>query len=138
MAIYHLHMQAISRLGGRNGRSAVACAAYRAGQALQDHKTEEIKDYTYRQGVQETFILAPEGAPGWVHDREELWNHVEASETRINSRLAREIDIALPRELDAQQRAELVREDVHTEFVQQGKRQKVCLPSFEGAPCWRR
>lgn len=39
LATYHLHMQAISHHGGRNGRSAVACAAYRAGQVLQDRKT---------------------------------------------------------------------------------------------------
>ena len=43
-----------------------------------------------------------------------------ASETRVNSRLAREIDLALPRELNAEQRRELVLEYVQNEFVQRG------------------
>lgn len=122
-------MQAISRSGGRHGRSAVACAAYRAGIALQDSKTREIKDYSERGGVVETLILAPPGSPDWVHDREQLWNAVEAKENRRDSRLAREIDIALPRELSKQQQSELVRDFVQTQFVDQGMVADVAIHS---------
>ena len=76
MAIYHLHAQIISR---KAGRSAVACAAYRAGQKLQDERTGEQFDYTRKRSVVESMILAPEEAPEWVRDRAQLWNQVEAS-----------------------------------------------------------
>ena len=45
---------------------------------------------------------------------------MEASETRVNSRLAREINIALPRELSKDQQAELIRDYAQTQFVDQG------------------
>jgi len=43
-----------------------------------------------------------------VHDRERLWNEVEKSETRVNSRLAREFEVALPVELSNDQQKELI------------------------------
>ena len=92
MAIYHFSAQVISR---GKGQSAIASAAYRSGERLQDERTGETKYYK-RQVQPETMILSPSHAPEWVQDRERLWNEVEASETRVNSRLAREINIALP------------------------------------------
>ncbi|MGM0845759.1 MAG: MobA/MobL family protein [Bacillota bacterium] len=65
-------------------------------------------------------ILAPSNSPDWVQDRERLWNEVEKSETRINSRLAREINIALPRELNHDHQKELIRNYVQEQFVDQG------------------
>ena len=89
----------------------------------------ELKDYSEREDVEFETILPPEGAPEWVHDRQQLWNRVEASETRVNSRLAREIDLALPRELNAEQRRELVLEYVQNEFVQRGMIADVAIHS---------
>ncbi len=43
MAIYHFSVKAISR---GEGRSAVAAAAYRAGEKLQDDKYGKEQDYT--------------------------------------------------------------------------------------------
>jgi hypothetical protein len=129
LALYRFEMQIVARNGGRIGRSAVACAAYRAGAKLKDERSGEIKDYSEREDVEGTFIIAPEGAPEWVYDRQRLWNEVEARETRINSRLAREIDLAIPRELDAQQRRELVLEYVQTQFVQRGMIADVAIHS---------
>ena len=43
MPIYHLSVKAISR---SDGRSAVACAAYRSGEKLLDEKYERTQDYT--------------------------------------------------------------------------------------------
>ena len=116
MAIYHFSAQVISR---GKGQSAIASAAYRSGERLQDERTGETK--YYKRHVQpETMILSPPHAPEWVQDRERLWNEVEASETRVNSRLAREINIALPRELSKEQQAELIRDYAQTQFVDQG------------------
>ena len=117
MAIYHLHVQVISR---KAGRSAVACAAYRAGQKLQDERTGEEFDYTRKRSVVESMILAPEEAPEWVRDRAQLWNQVEASEVRKDAQLAREMDIALPSDLTSEQRRELIKSFVQEQFVDQG------------------
>ena len=105
MAIYHFSAQMISR---SKGQSAVAAAAYRSGERLKDERTNERKFYK-REVKPETMILAPSQAPEWVQDRNRLWNEVEASETRKNSQVAREINIALPRELSKPEQVELIR-----------------------------
>ena len=117
MAIYHLSIQLISR---SQGRSAPAAAAYRAAEKIMDIRTGELHDYTRKKGVDEKFILAPDSAPDWVFNREKLWNEVERVENRKNSRLAREINVALPTELNKTQQVELVREFVSDQFVNQG------------------
>jgi ATP-dependent exoDNAse (exonuclease V) alpha subunit len=117
MADYRLSVQMISRADGRN---AVAAAAYRAGAALANDRNGQTYDYTRKGGVLHTEIIAPAHAPGWVHDRGQLWNEVEKSETRINSQVAREIQLSLPHELTDAQRKELVTEFVRDNFVAHG------------------
>jgi ATP-dependent exoDNAse (exonuclease V) alpha subunit len=46
---------------------------------------------------------------GWAKDRSNLWNAAENAESRKNARVAREYLVALPVELDPEQRLELVR-----------------------------
>lgn len=104
MAIYHLSIKTISRSAGR---SATAAAAYRAGAKITDERTGEIHDYTRKSGVQSADLILPENAPEWAHDREQLWNAVEQAETRKNSTVAREFEIALPDELSAAERLRL-------------------------------
>ncbi len=117
MAIYHFSVNIISR---SSGRSATAAAAYRAGEKIVDIRTGEIHDYTRKRGVDHNFILAPNSAPDWVHNREKLWNAVEKVERRKDSQLAREINVALPTELNKAQQLELVQEFVTAQFVSQG------------------
>ena len=117
MADYRLSVQTISRADGRN---AVAAAAYRAGEELANDRNGQSYDYTRKGGVLHTEIIAPEHAPAWVQDRARLWNEVEKSELRINSRVAREIQLSLPHELTDAQRKELVTEFVRDNFVAQG------------------
>ncbi|MCY3969427.1 MAG: MobA/MobL family protein [Acidobacteria bacterium] len=100
--------------------SAVAGAAYRAGQALEDERTGEAHDYTRRGAVDHTEILAPTDAPSWTQDRGRLWNEVEAAETRSNSQVAREVVVALPVELDAGEQRRLVRGFVGDQCVSRG------------------
>ena len=116
MAIYHFSAQVISR---SKGQSAVAAAAYRSGERFTDERTGETKFYQ-REVEPETMILAPSHSPEWVHDRQQLWNEVEKAETRKNSQVAREINIALPREISHQEQTELIRGYVQKEFVDQG------------------
>jgi hypothetical protein len=116
MAIYHFSVQMISR---GKGKSAIASAAYRSGEKLYDERSEQSK--YYKRDVQpENHILAPSHAPSWVQNREFLWNEVERSETRKNSQLAREINIALPRELSNEQQTELIKGYVQEQFVDKG------------------
>lgn len=116
MAIYHFSAKVISRA---KGQSAVASASYRSGERLKDERTGEVK--FYKRNVQpETMILAPSHSPEWVQDRERLWNEVEKVEKRVNSQLAREINIALPKELSNVYQKELIRDYVQKEFISKG------------------
>ncbi|NMW23964.1 MobA/MobL family protein, partial [Rhodanobacter denitrificans] len=105
MAVYHAHIATISRSAGH---TATAAAAYRAGLALTDERTGERHDYTRRGGVVDTVMFAPALAPDWTKDPAALWNAAEAAENRKNSTVAREFEISLPHELDADQRRALV------------------------------
>src|ERR1700722_11104755 len=90
---YHCSVKPVSRSAGR---SVVAAAAYRLGERLQDERYQAVHDYTRRRGVEFTFTAAPVDAPAWAHEPEALWNAAERAETRKNSTLAREVELALP------------------------------------------
>lgn len=113
MAIYHCSIQPISR---SDGRSIVACAAYRAGEKLECDTYGKTQDYTRKTGIEYKQIFAPTGANPDLLNRQNLWNQVEQSELKKDggikqeARLAREVEIALPHELNKQQRQALVSE----------------------------
>ena len=65
-------------------------------------------------------ILLPAHAPPEFSDRSTLWNSVEKSEKSRNAQLAREIEIALPAELDRKAQIALVRAYVRDTFVASG------------------
>lgn len=104
MASFHL---AVKTVGRSAGRSATAAAAYRAGVEIADERTGIVHDYTRKQGIEHREIVAPANAPDWVQDRSALWNAAERAETRKNSTVAREYEIALPTELSAGERRDL-------------------------------
>ena len=107
LAIYHCSVRVFSRA---EGHSAVAAAAYRAGTVLHDERRGFTHRYHQRTGVVETFIMAPAYAPELTRDRALLWNAAEAAETRKNARVAREVILALPYELDLTARKALARD----------------------------
>lgn len=117
MAIYHLSVKIVTRGAGR---SVVAAAAYRAGESLDETATGITFDYTRKGGVEHTEILVPKNAPDWAQDRSTLWNAVEAGEKRKDAQLAREIEVGLPVELNADQQLALMRDFVRREFVAKG------------------
>jgi hypothetical protein len=118
MAIFHLTAKVISR---GKGQSAIAAAAYRSGEHLFDQQAGEQKAYRTRSDrIAFTDIMAPANAPEWVHDRNMLWNKAERAEKRKDAQLAREIEIALPHELTAQQREWLVKDFAREAFVRKG------------------
>lgn len=104
MAVYHLSVKTISRSAGRSGTGA---AAYRAGEEIYDERTGYTHDYTRKSGVEYSEIVLPDSAPEWATDRAALWNAAEQAETRKNSTVAREFEIALPAELSVEERQRL-------------------------------
>jgi len=117
MALYHLSAKMVSR---GKGHSVVAGAAYRAGEKLRDDRTGKIHDYSSREDVAYSEILAPSVAPEWAKDRQAHWNQVDAVEKRKDSQLAREVEVGLQRELTLDQNRELLRAFVQEQFVDRG------------------
>ena len=117
MAIFHLSVKVISRAAGR---SAVAAAAYRSADRLHDERLDRAHDFTNKSGVVHSEVLLPENAPDEWRDRERLWNGVEAFEKRKDAQLSREVEFAIPREMNQQQGIALARDFVQAEFVDQG------------------
>lgn len=107
MAIYHFSIKPISR---GDGRSAVAAAAYRSAQILDDHRYGKVQDYARKSGVELSQIYAPADTAPDLLDRNKLWNTVEKSENRKDACLAREFEIAFPNELNEQQRKAMLDE----------------------------
>ena len=117
MAIFHLNVSIISR---SSGRSSVAASAYRSGEKMKNERDGIPHDYSRRKDVVHKEIMLPESAPLEYADRAILWNTVEKSEKRIDARTAREVEVALPVELDRQEQIELVREYIKDNFVDKG------------------
>ena len=117
MAIYHLSLKTISR---SKGQSAVASSAYRSGDKLKDRETGETKDFTRKHGVAYSEIQLPTQAPAKYRNREELWNAVQDKESKSNAQLAREVEVALPAELDRETQKKLVHDYVQENFVDRG------------------
>ncbi|MFV5409757.1 MobQ family relaxase, partial [Acinetobacter towneri] len=103
MAIYHCTTKTVNR---SSGRTAVASMAYRAGEKLEDKRTGLTHDFTRKDGVAHTEIVSNLNIE---IDRSQLWNLAEQSENRKDARTAREWVIALPDELDADQRKDLAK-----------------------------
>lgn len=107
MAIYHLSVKTFSR---SNGQSATAAVAYRAGAKIYSDRDRCHHDYTRKSDVLHSELFLPENAPEWALDRQQLWNEVENAEKRKNSTVAREFEVALPHELNEEQRIALVQD----------------------------
>ena len=100
--------------------SAVGASAYRSGEILKNEYDGITHDFTRKRGIVHTEVLLPPHAPPDFTDRSTLWNAVEKIEKSKNSQLAREIEVALPVELDREKQIQLVREYVQENFVSVG------------------
>ena len=117
VAIYHFNAQIVSR---STGASAVAGAAYRSGERLTDERTGQQHDYRGRDDLDGAEILTPRDSPAWAQDRAQLWNAVEAAERRKDAQVAREVRVAIPRELRPDDGRALVRDYAQRAFVDRG------------------
>ncbi|RHB47649.1 MobA/MobL protein [Enterocloster aldenensis] len=117
MAIYHLSVKIIGRSAGR---SSVAAACYRSGDTTTNQYDGITHDYSRKHWIEHTEILLPINAPESYKDRSTLWNAVELAEKSSNAQLAREVEIALPRELTLQQQIALIRAYIEQNFTDKG------------------
>ena len=106
MAIYHCSIKIGSKA---NGQSAIAAAAYRAGDNLKDKETGLVSDYSRKGGVVFSEISLCENAPAEYADRATLWNAVHEIEKAKNSQLWREFEVALPQEFSRAEQIDTVR-----------------------------
>ena len=102
------------------GHSSVAGAAYRAGVALNDDRTGVLHDYSNRSDVAYQAIMLPDSANELFANREYLWNQIEASEKRKDAQVAKDVVLALPRELEIDKQIELARNFSYNHFVKHG------------------
>ena len=107
MSLFHFHVTQVKRSAGQ---SAVACAAYRAGEKLCSKYYSEASDYIYKGGVICADILLPSYAPAEYQDRATLWNAVERAERGKKAQLAYSFDIALQNELSLDENIALATE----------------------------
>lgn len=116
MAIFHFSLQNIS---AGKGRSAIAAASYRSGEELYSERLDQTFKYEKNQDAK-TFILKPDNAPEWCLNRERLWNEVEKIEKGKNARYAKEINLALPVELENEEQERLLIEYCQSTFADSG------------------
>ena len=127
MAVPHFSVSIVAR--GR-GASAVLSAAYRHCAKMDYEREARTIDYTRKQGLLHEEFVIPVNAPEWLQsliaDRSVasasavFWNKVEEFEKRSDAQLAKDITIALPIELSAEQNIELVRDFVARHITAQG------------------
>lgn len=118
MAIFHLDFKIVKR---SEGKSSVAKAAYHARTRITDERTGDTYDYSRRTDLCGHFILAPVNAPQHiVKDSTTLWNEVERVERQQNGQTARYFDVAIPAELNNDDKKRLVLEYCQKNFVDKG------------------
>ena len=124
MAMFHLCIKVCSKRGG--GKSSVHAAAYRACEAIEDDRTGITHDFTRKGGHVYGEVMLCKNAPAEYQDRAVLWNAVEKVEKNKNAQTSREVEVALPKELDLNDSAdlekakELLRGYIQENFVDKG------------------
>jgi len=118
MPVPHLEIRIVQR---SKGSSAVAGAAYQAGEKLFSEYDQKSKDHRRKQPeVVYTEIMFPANAPPEYADRATLWNAVEEVEKQWNSQLARRFILALPREIPTEMYPHMMQEYCREHFVSKG------------------
>lgn len=118
MAIFHLDFKIVKR---SEGKSSVAKAAYHTRCRITDERTGDTYDYSRRTDLFGHFILAPINVPEHiVKDSTALWNEVERVERQQNGQTARYFDVAIPAELNNDDKKKLVLEYCQKNFVDKG------------------
>lgn len=117
---YHLSANPVSR---GKGQSVIAKAAYNSREKLREERTGELKDYTQKKDRPLwSGIFAPQNAPAWAQDRQQLWNRADTSprDKRKDAQIAYNVIAALPHQLTQQQREYIVKDFIREQFLRRG------------------
>lgn len=121
MAIAYLQLKIVSRGNARQCRNCIGSSAYDSREKLHSLDNNHTYNYSWKAGdLENKAILLPKNAPKEFQDRQTLWQAVEQVETSSKAQLARKILLALPKEITAEQRKELVENYCKIAFVNQG------------------
>ncbi|HAK2160502.1 TPA: MobA/MobL family protein [Salmonella enterica] len=130
MAIFHLDFKIVKR---SEGMTSVAKAAYHARTRITDDRIGETYDFSHRSDLHGHIILAPVSAPAHiVESSSALWNEVERVERQNNGQTARYFDVAIPVELNNDDKKKLVAEYCQKNFVDKGMIADIAFHDLDG------
>lgn len=130
MAIFHLDFKIVKR---SEGMTSVAKAAYHARTRITDDRIGETYDFSHRTDLHGHIILAPVSAPSHiVESSSALWNEVERVERQNNGQTARYFDVAIPVELNNDDKKKLVAEYCQKNFVDKGMIADIVFHDLDG------
>ncbi|WP_299999581.1 MobQ family relaxase [uncultured Cedecea sp.] len=118
MAIFHLEFKIVKR---SEGMSSCRKAAYHARCKITDDRTGNTYDFSHRSDLFHHQILAPASAPSHIIESSTtLWNEVERVERQKDGQTARYFDVAIPCELNNEDKIKLVLDYCQKNFVDKG------------------
>ncbi|WP_409161671.1 MobQ family relaxase [Pectobacterium sp. B2J-2] len=130
MAMFHLSFSMLKRSAGK---SSCYLAAYNARERIEDMRTGDVYDYSYRSDLFHHCILAPEHTPfNIIENSAVLWNEIEKIEKRKDAQLSRYFDIAIPVELDNDAKIALVKNYCKRNFVSKGMIADISFHDLDG------
>ena len=130
MAIFHLDFKIVKR---SEGMTSVAKAAYHARTRITDDRIGETFDFSHRTDLHGHILLAPVSAPAHiVESSSALWNEVERVERQNNGQTARYFDVAIPVELNNDDKKKLVAEYCQKNFVDKGMIADIAFHDLDG------
>ncbi|AKW15256.1 conjugal transfer protein [Salmonella enterica subsp. enterica serovar Sloterdijk str. ATCC 15791] len=130
MAIFHLDFKIVKR---SEGMTSVAKAAYHARTRITDDRIGETFDFSHRTDLHGHIILAPVSTPAHIIESSSaLWNEVERMERQNNGQTARYFDVAIPVELNNDDKKKLVAEYCQKNFVDKGMIADIAFHDLDG------
>lgn len=130
MAIFHLEFKIVKR---SEGMSSCRKAAYHARCRITDDRTGNTYDFSHRTDLFHHLILAPISAPAdIVENSSALWNEVERVERQKDGQTARYFDVAIPCELNNEDKIKLVVEYCQKNFVDKGMIADIAFHDLDG------
>lgn len=130
MAIFHLDFKIVKR---SEGMTSVAKAAYHARTRITDDRIGQVFDFSHRTDLHGHIILAPVSAPAHITESSSaLWNEVERVERQQNGQTARYFDVAIPVELNNDDKKKLVAEYCQKNFVDKGMIADIAFHDLDG------
>ncbi|EGI6136066.1 conjugal transfer protein, partial [Salmonella enterica subsp. enterica serovar Eastbourne] len=130
MAIFHLDFKIVKR---SEGMTSVAKAAYHARTRITDYRIGQVFDFSHRTDLHGHIILAPVSASSHiVESSSALWNEVERVERQSNGQTARYFDVAIPVELNNDDKKKLVAEYCQKNFVDKGMIADIVFHDLDG------